>query len=80
MSKLNGKVAVATGASKGIGAAIAKALAAAGASVVVNFASSKSDADRVVGEITAAGGKAQAVRGDVSKKTEALRDHRRGGE
>ena len=72
MSKLNGKVAVATGASKGIGAAIAKALAAAGASVVVNFASSKSDADRVVGEITAAGGKAQAVRGDVLKENRSF--------
>ena len=71
MSKLTGKVAVVTGASKGIGAAIAKSLAAAGASVVVNYASSKSGADTVVAAITAAGGKAVAVGGDVSKAPEA---------
>ena len=71
MSKLEGKVAIVTGASKGIGAAIAKALAAAGASVVVNYASSKAGADKVVGEIVAAGGKAVAVQGDVSKAAEA---------
>src|SRR5437879_5785179 len=71
MSKLTGKVAVVTGASKGIGAAIAKALAAAGAAVVVNYASSKAGADAVVAAITAAGGKALAVGGDVSKKAEA---------
>jgi len=71
MSKLTGKVAVVTGASKGIGAAIAKSLAAAGASVVVNYASSKAGADKVVGAITAAGGKAVAVGGDVSKAAEA---------
>ena len=71
MSKLTGKVAVVTGASKGIGAAIAKSLAAESASVVVNYASSKAGADTVVAAITAAGGKAIAVHGDVSKAAEA---------
>ncbi|MFM0742036.1 glucose 1-dehydrogenase [Paraburkholderia xenovorans] len=71
MSKLTGKVAVVTGGSKGIGAAISKALAAQGASVVVNYASSKAGADAVVAEITAAGGKAVAVGGDVSKAADA---------
>src|SRR6202044_531955 len=71
MSKLQGKVAVVTGVTKGIGAAIAKSLAAAGASVVVNYASSKSGARTVVDAITAAGGKAVAVGGDVSKAAEA---------
>ncbi len=71
MSKLTGKVAVVTGASKGIGAAIAKALAAQGAAVVVNYASSQAGADTVVAAITAAGGRATAVRGDVSKTAEA---------
>ena len=71
MSKLTGKVAVVTGASKGIGAAIAKALGKEGASVVVNYASSKSGADAVVDAIAKAGGTAIAVRGDVSKAAEA---------
>jgi 3-oxoacyl-[acyl-carrier protein] reductase len=71
MSKLTGKVAVVTGASKGIGAGIAKSLAAAGASVVVNYASSKAGADAVVAAITKAGGKAVAVGGDVSKAADA---------
>jgi 3-oxoacyl-[acyl-carrier protein] reductase len=72
-NKLAGKVAVVTGASKGIGAAIAKQLAAEGAAVVVNFANSKSGADKVVGEIIAAGGKAVAVQADVAKKVEIQR-------
>lgn len=71
MSKLAGKVAVVTGASKGIGAGIAKALAAEGAAVVVNYASSKSGADAVVEVITGAGGKAVAVQGDVSNEVQA---------
>jgi 3-oxoacyl-[acyl-carrier protein] reductase len=71
MNKLTGKVAVVTGASKGIGAAIARSLAAEGAAVVVNYASSKAGADAVVAAITKAGGKAVAVGGDVSKKAEA---------
>ena len=71
MSKLENKVAIVTGASKGIGAGIAKALAKHGAAVVVNYASSKAGADAVVASITAAGGKAIAVGGDVSKKADA---------
>ena len=68
MGRLKGKVAVVTGASKGLGAAIARYLAAEGASVVVNYASSKTDADRVVADITAKGGKALAVKGNVGKR------------
>jgi 3-oxoacyl-[acyl-carrier protein] reductase len=71
--KLAGQVAVVTGASKGIGAAIAKELGAAGAAVVVNYASSKEGADRVVAEITKNGGKAAAVQADVSKPADITR-------
>src|SRR5215471_2779870 len=71
--KLNGKIAVVTGASKGIGAGIAKAFAAQGASVVVNYASAKQDADRVVDEISKRGGKAIAIQGSVAKKAEVER-------
>jgi 3-oxoacyl-[acyl-carrier protein] reductase len=70
MSQLTGKVAVVTGASKGIGAAAAKHLAAAGATVVVNYSSSKSDADKVVAEITKKGGKAIAIQANLSKPEE----------
>jgi len=73
MSDLAGKVAVVTGASKGIGASIAKELAAAGASVVVNYASAKDDAERVVASIKQKGGKAVAVQGDVSKQADVKR-------
>src|SRR5712675_3379570 len=72
-TRLAGKVAVVTGASKGIGAGIAKELAAEGAAVVVNYASSKKDADKVVDEITKRGGKAIAVQGNVAKKAEVER-------
>ena len=68
--KLQGNVAVVTGASKGIGASIAKALADEGASVVVNYSSSKQDADRVVADITGRGGKAVAIQGNVSKQAD----------
>src|ERR1700731_3590605 len=71
--KLNGKVAVVTGASKGIGAGIAKGLAAAGAAVVVNYASSREGAERLVADITDNGGKAIAVKADVSKAADVQR-------
>jgi 3-oxoacyl-[acyl-carrier protein] reductase len=70
MNDLTGKIAIVTGASKGIGAAIAKGLAAAGAAVAVNYASDKNGADRTVAEIVAKGGKAIAIRADVSKAVE----------
>jgi 3-oxoacyl-[acyl-carrier protein] reductase len=73
MSKLSNKVALVTGASKGIGAGIAKALAAEGAAVVVNYASSKEGAERVVAEIVGKGGKAVAIQGDVAKAADVRR-------
>jgi 3-oxoacyl-[acyl-carrier protein] reductase len=72
MSKLKDKVAIVTGASKGIGASIAKHLAAEGASVVVNYSSSKEGADRVVAEIVGKGGRAIAVRANVAKRSEIV--------
>jgi 3-oxoacyl-[acyl-carrier protein] reductase len=71
--KLTGQVAVVTGASKGIGAGIAKHLAAQGAAVVVNYASSREGADQVVDEITKRGGKAIAIRADAAKKKDVER-------
>src|SRR5260370_36017281 len=73
MSELTGKVAIVTGASKAIGAAIAKGLGAVGASVVVNYASSREGADRVVAEIAGKGSKARAVEADVSKAADVQR-------
>src|SRR5438067_6614312 len=73
MSKLQDKVAIVTGASKGIGASIPKHLAAEGAAVVVNYASSKEDADRVVAEIAGNGGRAIAVQASVAKRAEIQR-------
>src|SRR5688572_14974977 len=73
MAKLEGKVAVVTGASKGIGASIAVQLAREGAAVIVNYASSKAGADRVVGEITGSGGRAVAVQADLAKEADVRR-------
>lgn len=73
MGELTGKVAIVTGASKGIGAAIARTFANAGAAVAVNYASNKADADRVVGDITKAGGKAIAIQADVAKRADVER-------
>jgi 3-oxoacyl-[acyl-carrier protein] reductase len=70
MKKLDGKVAIVTGASKGIGASIAKNLAAEGAAVVVNYSSAKEDAEKVVADIKAEGGKAIAIKANVSKSAE----------
>src|SRR5215470_10676030 len=71
--KLKGKVAIVTGASKGIGASIAIHLAAEGAAVVVNYSSSKQGADRVVGEINGNGGKAVAVQANLAKEADVRR-------
>ncbi|CAE6430032.1 unnamed protein product, partial [Rhizoctonia solani] len=73
MANLTGKVAIVTGASKGIGAGIAKGLAEAGAAVVVNYASSRQGADRAVEDITARGGRAIAVQGNMTKKDDVER-------
>ena len=73
MSKLGNKTAFVTGASRGIGAAIAKALALEGAKVIVNYATSKSGAERIVADIVAAGGKAAAIQGDFSKPDDISR-------
>ncbi len=73
LMKLEGKIAVVTGASKGIGAGIAKALGAAGATVVVNYASSKADADAVVAQIQGQGGKAVAIQADISQSADVVR-------
>ncbi|HBP31365.1 MAG: SDR family NAD(P)-dependent oxidoreductase [Advenella sp.] len=71
--KLSGKIAVVTGASKGIGAGIASAFGAAGATVIVNYASSKDDADKVVAQIHAQGGRAKSIQADMSKSADVIR-------
>jgi 3-oxoacyl-[acyl-carrier protein] reductase len=73
MNKLTGKVAIVTGASKGIGAAVSKALAKAGAAVAVNYSADKEGAERTVTEITREGGKAAAIQADISKATDVRR-------
>jgi len=73
MNKLTGKVAIVTGASKGIGAAVARGLAAAGAAVAVNYSSSREGADRTVAEITSTGGQAIAIQGDVAQAADVKR-------
>src|ERR1700722_13359030 len=73
MGELTGKVAVVSGASKGIGAAIARTFTEVGAAVAVNYASNKVDADRVVGEIVQAGGKAVAIQADVARRDDVKR-------
>ena len=73
MSTLNGRVALVTGASRGIGAGIARGLAAAGAAVVVNYATDRPGAEAVVNEVTKAGGRAIAVQGDVSNSADVAR-------
>jgi 3-oxoacyl-[acyl-carrier protein] reductase len=73
MDKLKGKVAIVTGASKGIGAAIARGLAAAGATVAVSYSSSKEGADRTIAEITNNGGRAIAIKGDVGRAADVKR-------
>lgn len=71
--KLSGKIALVTGASKGIGAGIAKAFGAAGATVIVNYAASHEDAEKVVAQITAEGGKATAIQADMSREGDVIR-------
>src|SRR5258708_30199433 len=73
MKRLDNKVAIVTGASKGIGAGIARAFGAEGAAVIVNYARDQADAERVVREITGKGGRAIAVQGDVAQRSDAQR-------